>query len=81
MLVAYYAFSNFKSINDDGRWTTFCVYDNDSGNEAFGYYGVVRKDSSFGKPKVANIDDKSQKTLINYVRKYDFLLTDTNIPE
>ena len=81
MLVAYYAFSNFKSINDDGRWTTFLVYDNDSGQEAFGYYGVVHKDSSFGKPKVANIDDKSQKTLINYVRKYDFLLADTNIPE
>ena len=81
MLVAYYAFSNFKSINDDGRWTTFCVYDNDSGNEAFGYYGVVRKDGSFGKPKVANIDDKSQKTLINYVRKYDFLLADTNISD
>lgn len=81
MLVAYYAFSNFKSINDDGRWTTFLVYDNDSGQEAFGYYGVVRKDGSFGKPKVANIDDKSQKTLINYVRKYDFLLADTNISD
>lgn len=78
MLVAYYAFSNYISMGDD-RWCYFTVYDNDSGQEAFGYYGVVHKDAPYGKPKVANIDDCSQNTLIKYVRENSFLLVNPDV--